>query len=216
MALISFFAGAGEINQIFDLAGSGLGFYGAGGFGASVQVGQFQDNTYITDPTGAIAGPKADNVKWVHSLSGMIPTNDIRVLREIPNQRASLNIRFTHTSAVKTQNIVVRIFDRNNIDAPASGVTTMVAELVHPWATQTPEGSGSVQWQHLGGSGGTIGGVTYDAPIQLLNSPGSGGNSPSGVNTVDIQHDWYLGVSASPDSIGSKSQYGLYISLEYL
>jgi hypothetical protein len=216
MALISFFAGAGEINQIFDLAGSGLGFYGPGGFGASVQVGQYQDNTYITDPTGAIAGPKADNIKWMASTSGMIPTNDIRVLRDIPNQRASLNIRFTHTAAVKTQNIVVRIFDRNNIDAPASGVTTMVAELVHPWATQAPAGSGSTQWYRLGGSGGVINGVTYDAPLALLNSPGASGFSPNGVNTVNVQHDWYLALSASPDSIGSKTAYGLYISLEYL
>lgn len=216
MAQLSFYAGAGEINQIFDLAGSGLGFYGAGGFGASVQVGQFQDNTYITDPTGAINGPKADNVKWVAPNSGMIPTNDVRLLTEIPNQRASLKLAFSHTSPVKTQNIFIRIFDRNNIDAPATGVTTMVAELVHPWATQTPTGSGDATWSNLGGSGGTIGGRTYDPPLQLINSPGSGGWSPSGVNTTDTLHEWYLAISASPDTIGSKTAYGLYASLEYL
>lgn len=214
MAQINFYAG--EMTTIFDLAGSGLGFYGVGGFGASVQVGQFQDNTYITDPTGAINGPKADNVKYVHPNSGEMPVGDVRVLRQIPNERATLQIRFSHTSPVRTQNIQVRIFDRNNIDAPATGVTTKVAQLVHPWSTQLPDGSGDTAWSTLGGSGGTIGGRTYDPPLALVNSPGSGGWSPSGINTVDYFHDWFLTVSGSPDSIGSKTLYALYVSLEYL
>jgi hypothetical protein len=213
MAQINFYAGD---TAVFDLAGSGLGFYGAGGFGASVQVGQYQDNTYITDPTGAINGPKCDNVKFVDAASGQLPVSDTRVLREIPNIEGTLNIRFTHTSPIKTQNIQVRIFDRTNIDAPASGVTSKVAELIHPWLTQTPAGSGSTTWASLGGSGGLIGGRTYDAPLVLLSSPGSGGLAPSGTNTVDFFHDWYLAVSGSPDSIGSKTQYALYLSLEYL
>jgi hypothetical protein len=165
MAVITFLAG--ELTTIFDLAGSGLGFYGAGGFGASVQVGQYQDNTYITDPTGAINGPKADNIKYVHANSGELPVGDVRVLRDIPNERATLNIRFSHTSQVKTQNIQVRIFDRTNIDAPATGVTTKVAQLIHPWNTQSPAGSGDTAWSTLGGSGGTINGRTYDAPLTL-------------------------------------------------
>lgn len=214
MAQINFYAG--ETTTVFDLAGSGLGFYGTGGFGASVQVGQYQDNTYITDSTGAINGPKADNIKWVASNSGELPVGDVRVLRDIPNERASLQIRFSHTTPVKTQNAVARIFDRNSIDAPASGVTSKVAELVHPWNTQSPAGSGNTVWSTLGGSGGVINGRTYDSPLTLTNSPGSGGWSPSGINTIDYFHDWYLAISASPDSIGSKSQFGLWVSLEYL
>lgn len=204
------------VNDINDLAGSGLGFYGAGSFGSSVQVGSYQDNTFITDSTGSSNGPKCNNIKYVHPASGDLGGGDVRYLRAIPNQLATLNIRFTNTTPVATQNIAVRIFDRVNINNPASGVTTMVSELVHPWNTQSPDGSGSTSWAHLGGSGGTINGVTYDNPLVLLNSPGSGGWAPSGTSTVDVQHDWYLGISGSPDSIGSKTQYGLYVSLEYL
>ena len=29
------------------------------------------------------------------------------------------------------------------------------------------------------------------------------------------QHDWYIGLTASPDSIGSKTDFGLYFTLEY-
>jgi hypothetical protein len=214
MAQINFLSGFQF--TINDLAGSGLGFYGAGGFGQSVQVGQYQDNTYITDSTGAINGPKVNNVKYVHANSGMIPTNDTRVLRDIPNYLSTLNIRFTHTSAVQTQQAKLIIFDRTNINNPASGVTTKVAQIVHPWNTQSPAGSGQTSWSSPGGSGGTFGARTYDPPVSLVSSPGTSGYSPSGAATYDTQHDWYVALSASPDSIGSKVQYGLYASLEYL
>lgn len=211
MALISFLAGEGY--NINDLSGSGLGFYGYGGPGTSVQVGQYQDNTYITNATGTAANPiKVDNIKWVDNASGQIPGGEIRALRGIPNYLATLNIRFTHTSAVKTQNAQLRIFDRANIDNPAVGVVTKVAVLVHPWDTATPLGSGSLTWATPGGSGSIVNFGDFPAAI----SPGASGLSPNGVNTVDTQHDWYIALSAMPDSIGSKSQYGLYVSLEFL
>jgi hypothetical protein len=33
---------------------------------------------------------------------------------------------------------------------------------------------------------------------------------------LDTHHTWAVALSASPLSIGSKEQYGLYVSLEYL
>jgi hypothetical protein len=30
------------------------------------------------------------------------------------------------------------------------------------------------------------------------------------------RHDWYVALSSEPESIGSKTQYGLYFSVEYL
>ena len=32
----------------------------------------------------------------------------------------------------------------------------------------------------------------------------------------DAQHDWYVALSAEPESIGSKQDYALYFTLEYL
>jgi len=52
--------------------------------------------------------------------------------------------------------------------------------------------------------------------MTLSSSPGTSGLRPSGANTLDARHDWYVAISASPDSIGSKTLYGLYISLEFL
>lgn len=206
MALISFLAG--ENFGINDLAGSGLGFYGDNGFGASVQVGFYQGRTFITNAAGTAQGPECDNVKWSHPGSGILgQTGTSLALRAIPNYQSTLNIRFTHGSAVKVQNAQMRIYDRVSINNPASGVTTKTAQIIHTNTAQDLTGSGDTTWNTPGGSGS----------IQLLaGSPGTSGLSPNGPNTTDTQHDFYVAISASPDSIGSKTQYGLYCSLEYL
>jgi hypothetical protein len=199
---------AGQNFVINDLAGSGLGFYGAAGFGASVQVGAWQDKTFITNSVGTTLGPEAMNIKFTHPSSGIIgQTGSGLALTQIPNWQSTLNVRFTSPTAVKTQNVQLRIYDRTDINSAASGVTTKVAEVAHPDIIQGNSGSGSTTWQTPAGSG-TI--------MTLTSSPGVSGLRPNGPNTTATQHDWYLAISASPDSIGSKTLYGLYVSLEYL
>jgi hypothetical protein len=206
MALISFLAG--ESYAISNLAGSGLGFYGDSGFGASVQVGAYQGRTFITDAAGTIQGPECDNVKWTHANSGILGQAGSSVnLTHIPNYQSTLNIRFTHTSAVKTQNVKLRIYDRTNINVGATGVLTQVAEIIHPNEVQGAGGSGDTTWLQPAGS---------SVVVDLVASPGTSGYSPNGVNTSDTQHDWFVAMSASPTTIGSKTQYGLYCQLEYL
>ena len=179
-----------------EIGGSGIGFFGSAGFGSSVAVGEYQSSTYITNSNGTIQGAEINNVKYVHPNSGLSGSSTL-ALKNIPNYKATLNVRFTSTTAVKTQNAQIRVYDRSNINNDASGVTTKVAEIIHPSTSEVG----------LLGSGTTL---------SLASSPGSSGLSPSGSNTIDARHDWYLALSASPDSIGSKTQYGLWIQLEYL
>ena len=68
-AAINFYAGT-DFN-IQSLTGSGLGFYGSSGFGASVEVGAWQGRTYITNAAGTSQGPEADNVMFLNSASGI-------------------------------------------------------------------------------------------------------------------------------------------------
>lgn len=205
-AAIGFLAGQ---NAFAALGGSGIGFYGAA-FGTSVQVGQYQDSTFVTDSNGTTQGPATNNCKWASSSGvkwrGLSP--DIH-LQALPNQSGSLQIRFTYDTPVKTQNAQVRIFDRTNKDNDPVGVTAMVAELMHPDPVVTLPGSpsGSSAWVNAKGSG-TV--------LNLTASPGLSGARPSGVDTQSDTHDWYLAMSASPDSIGSKTAFGLYVELEYL
>lgn len=203
MASISFYANA---NGITHLAGSGLGFYGSA-FGNSVNVGEYQTTTWITDSNGTIAGPQADNIKWTHPSSGSINGATSVLLTQIPNYLATVNARFTHSSPVKLQNSKVYIYDRSNINNNASGVTVKFAEIVHPPTTQTNVGSGDATWKTPNGSSSV---VTLAWP-----SPGMSGLAPNGPNTISDRHDFYFALSVSPDSVGSKL-FALYLECEYL
>lgn len=200
--------GAGD----FDIAtgGSGLGFYGGGGFDYSVSVAAYQENTYVTDSDGVTEGPQANNVKYLDSGSGEIPVGVQLPVIRIPNAKCTLNPRFTNDSAVQIQNAELRIYDRASINNPASGVTTRAYECLHPDTSTSVDGSGLTTWTTPAGSG-TI--------LSLADSPGVSGlaaGNGSSSTASDTRHDWYVCLSARPDSIGSKTQYGLYVSLEYL
>lgn len=206
MAAINFFA---DEFGIQNLSGSGLGFYG-NSFGSSVEVGAYQETTYITSANGSSLGPQVNNITYTHPSSGSVDGAASILLTQIPNYLATLNIRFTHSSLVKTQNCKLRIYDRSNIDNNASGVTCKVAELIHPYTSQTNVGSGDSTWTALYGS---------SILMTLAQAPGTSGiyAGDGTVSTVtSLQHDTYVAISPSPDSIGSKTLFGLWVSMEYL
>lgn len=196
----------GETGNINHLGGSGVGLYGSA-FGQSVNVGSYQDSTWITNSAGTAQGPQLDNVKYTHPSSGSINGAASVLLTQIPNYLATIQARFNHSSAIKTQNVKLRIFDRSNINNDPSGVTCKVAEIAHVDTAQTNNGSGSSTWNTPHGSA---------VVVTLTASPGQSGYRPNGANTQDMNHDWYLALSASPDSIGSKVQFAAYIEAEYL
>lgn len=201
-ANISFFATS---NHITNLGGSGLGFYGSA-FGQSVQVGSYQDTTFITNSNGTLQGPQANNNKWVHPASASINGAAAVSLLAVPNYLATLNIRFTNDTAVRTQNAKLYLFDRTSINNNPSGVTTKVAEVVHPDTVQNVNGSGSSVWETPRGS-------SY---MSLIASPGMSGQRPNGASTSSDRHDYFVNISPSPDSVGSKELFGLFVELEYL
>lgn len=201
---VSFFA---DENGIQNLSGSGLGFYGSS-FGQSVNVGEWQDSTFITDGNGTTQGPQVHNTKWAHPNSGIVNGVGPWALNTIPNRLATLNIRVQSGTLVKLQNSKLRIYDRSSINNPASGVTTKVAQLIHPNPSQSAAaGSGDSSWNTPAGS---------SIIMSLVGSPGQSGYSPNGVGTYDLRHDFYISISQSPDSVGAKTLNGLYFSTEYL
>lgn len=236
MASIAFYAGNTAVNH---LSGSGLGFFG-GSFGQSVELNTFQSTTFITDGNGSTNGGATNNNKYYSDTLASVqwatpPTG----LKYIPNSKATLNIRFTNATAVRTQNCKMRIFDRVNKNHPASGVITRACEFIHPATSTSVEGSGdSVWWGSASSTGADAQGAIQGSPnpsnrlpagtntvggsgiyVPLSQSPGPSGQHAgdgSGNTRQYTQHDWYVGISASPDSIGSKTQYGLYVELEYL
>jgi hypothetical protein len=241
MAEIKFHANVLADNSVTEIGhtlGSGIGFYG-GGFGVSVPVGSQQTQTWTTNASGTAEGIRLHNTAMVTSgtatVSGTVsvdggsPIN----LNNLPNYQCPLNIRFTHDTPVQVQNCKLRIFDRNNINRPASGVTTWVYEARHPSVLTSgnslsfrADQDGVFRWTEYDPT--VMGNSNFD--MLLTSSPGVSGTntdtrdtdtalgytSRSGIALESARHDWYVALSSEPNEIGSKRNYGLYFTLEYL
>lgn len=203
MATLSFWSDA-----IAIVGGSGIGQYGSTGFGASVAVGSYNGLSYITGAAGTQLGPQINNIQFVNAQSGTVngASSGINLL-SIPNDDSSLEIRFEHDTAVKTQNVQVRTYDRVAITNAYSGVLVKIAEVQHPGPTQLFTGSGDNLWASWDNATGIL---------TLCASPGSGGRAANNAGThYDKSHSNYICLSMSPNTIGSKLGQ-LYVSLEYL
>ena len=172
--------------------------------------------------------------KAVADTIGSSPIN----LNNLPNHLCPLNVRFTHTESVRVQNCKLRIFDRNDINNHASGVITYVYETRHPLTSHTVS---NLAHKAPGRTSDTW--VVFDPTLSMVdmaftNSPGISGLNTSSTDTsldayyaangisstnyklgsahTSLRHDWYVALSSEPITIGSKTQYGLYFSVEYL
>jgi hypothetical protein len=237
MAEIKFYANIKDVTGDGELinhsAGSGIGFYG-NGFGISVPIGQQQTTTFVTDALGTAQGARLNNTAMSSigtvNTKGTVSVNSATAINldALPNYLCPLNIRFNHSEPVKVQNCKLRIFDRNNIANHASGVVTYVYEARHPATTSTVlnlnhKGRDSTAWYEFDPT---------DAMSDMTFTPSPG---PSGKNTNSSdtntalgytttqgslyqsdRHDWYAAISSEPVTIGSKTQYGLYFTVEYL
>jgi hypothetical protein len=241
MAEIKFYANSipdGNV-EIKHADGSGLGFYGSS-FGVAVPVGSQQTTTYITNSSGTAQGTQLHNTALYASgdalSSGEVRINNASVvnLAYLANYHCPLNIRFTHDEPVAVQNCKLRIFDRNNISNPASGVTTWVFESRH--LSNLEDNNYTLGLRSSDFNTGEFYWKEFDAltssELQLTPSPGISGTNTSAQDTSNsgvflwktkegaahesARHDWYVALSSEPESIGSKQQYGLYFTLEYL
>jgi hypothetical protein len=237
MAEIKFYANIKDVTGDGELinhsAGSGLGFYG-NGFGISVPVGQQQTTTYVTNSLGTAEGARLNNTAMASvgtvNTKGTVSINGVTAINldAMPNYLCPLNIRFNHNEPVKVQNCKLRIFDRNNIQNHASGVATYVYEARHPATTTdvlslNQKGRASTTWFEFDNSG-----IMADMPFTASPGPSGKNTNSSDTNAAlgytsnggalfqSIRHDWYAALSSEPVTIGSKTQYGLYFTLEYL
>lgn len=242
MAEIKFYANIlGDTNAtlIEHTLGSGLGFYGSA-FGVSVPVGSQQRSTYVTDANGTSQGVQlnntAMNTSGTISAKGTVAINSSTPidLDKLPNYLCPLNLRFTHSTPVRVQNCKLRIFDRNDISKPASGVSTYVYEARHPSNSQVVTSLGFRASKDTTASAGfkwtEFDPTLAQLDLPLTSSPGTSGLntddtdtdltlgyvSKSGISLQSMRHDWYVALSSEPQSIGSKTNYGLYFTVEYI
>lgn len=192
--------------------GSGIGFFGNGGFGAAISVGGFNGRTFVVNPSGTIDGFEANNNQR-SSSSGVIQgqSGSGISLVSLPNTLATLNIRFTHTQVVNTQNVLFFVYDGTltggvpNKNNDPSGLTAYCAEIRHNDERQIANGLGDSVWLDTHGA----------TSLPLIDSPATSGLRPLGASSVDTRHDWYVSMSVSPTQFGDKF-FGILLETEFL
>ncbi len=189
---------AGDGSPEIQPAASGgfntVGFFG-GSFGLSIRVGEYQDNTYRTDEAGATDGGLLPNTKYANS-SGAYVAAEITAteLLEVDNDESTLRITLTTDSAVGTQNTAFRAYDKLSINSDPSGVTVRAAEIRKD--NVSVRGSGDTSWLAIAGSGSVL---SLDDQSDLATT-----------------HHFYITLTATPTSIGEKTNFALYFETEFL
>lgn len=194
---------------------SGLGFFGDDGFGAAVFIGSYNGHTFVTNVSGTVQSFECNNNKY-NGASGVIYGQESSgiALKNLPNELATINIRFTHGSTIYCQFAKLWIFDGSftgtsaNKETPAENLTFYVAEIRHRSRLQTVESTYSdASWSDVSASGSNY--------IAVVNSPGSNGAREGGFEELSTQHDWYIAMSCTPTQLGDKS-FGTTFECEYL
>lgn len=142
MATLNLYAGEDTLVP----ASSGLGFYGDDGFDAPIVIGTYNGHTFVTNSSGTVQSFECNNNKY-DGTSGVIYGQEGSgiALRNLPNELATANIRFTHGSAVYCQLAKLWIFDGTftgnlaNKERPAENLTFYAAEIRHRSRLQTVE-----------------------------------------------------------------------------
>lgn len=204
---------AGEDTLVSSILG--LGFFGDNGFSSPVGINSYQGRTFVTNASGTSESFECNNNKYLAPSSVIHGQTGIGILlTELPNELATVNIRFTHGSPIYVQFGKIYIFDgtftdgQPNKTTPPSEMTFQGAEIVHPSNVQTDIGNGDSTWSNISTFGSNW--------LVLTDSPGSLGSRNGGpVPILSTRHDWYIAMSCSPTQLGSK-QFGVSVELEYL
>ncbi len=192
----------------------GLGFFGDDGFSAPVTIGSYQGRTFVSNASGTLENFECNNNKYI-APSSLVhgQTGSGILLTELPNELATINIRFTHGANIYVQLPKMYIYDgtsNGNVNkvTPPTGMAFYGAEIIHPGNIQTDVGNGDTAWIDLSTSGSNW--------LSLTASPGRLGVRDGGpVPILSNRHDWYIALSCSPTQLGNKL-FGIFIELEYL
>lgn len=194
---------AGENFEINDASG-GLAFFDAAGFGSSIAVGDWAKTIFISNSSGSVEGARCDCA--VPTGTGTASIGGVSYnLRNIPNYLATLRIRVHSDTLINIQNSKIFVYNGTDESVAPTGVTTKVAEIIHPSTTADSSGTGSLSWVTLGASG---------SALTLVDNPGEN-SALVGTSTQATDHDHFLCISQSPDAVGSKSSRLKYVT-EYL
>lgn len=194
---LNFLSPANPSLEVLPAASGGfntIGFYGPG-FGLSVRVGEYNETTFRTTEDGSTDGSALPNLRYANTSGAYVASEIVATeLTSVENSEATLRIRLTTDSAVSTQNAKFRTFDKTSINSAPSGVTVYAAEIIKP--SGAVPGSGDTNWTEIYGSGSVL--------------------SLDDQATAATEHNFYIGLTCTPDSIGEKTNFAFYFECEFL
>ena len=185
-----------------------VGFFGAGGprgVPFAVIVDKYQDSTYITNtsgenmgiaPFGVKASGELNNTKFQDaSLANVNGVAGVE-LSGIPQESGTLLVRFvpSGSTAVRTQNVLLRTVILN----ATSGVDDLTGVVVG-LKVQGFEPAADNGWTQTAGDG------ALDNRIFFTDH-----------NVPDLIHDFYVSLSASPEAVGERNDFGMFFIIEFL
>ncbi len=187
--------------------GEALGFFGSGGFGDPLSLGEYNGRTFATTANGTTPFEECDNCKKISSSSVIVGQNGSGInIKNLPNYLATINLRFTHPQAVLIQNARLIAFNGTDQTVAPSGLDVYGAEIIHTSRLQSATGVGDASWLKMEGSG---------VQLDLVDSPATSGISPLGPASTDTRHDWYVALSVVPTVPGDKI-FSFRADLEYI
>ncbi len=185
-----------------------LGFFGAGGPEGTpfaVIIDRYQDKTFITNMSGTNLGRSP----WGLRASGQLINNKYEsantvnvngqgavAISTVPINSGTLLIRFVPSGSVsvRTQNAMLRCVALN----ATSGVNDTTS-IVTGLKVQGFEPVNDTVWKLMAGAG------TIDNQLQFNDH-----------NTSLPQHDFFAALSASPEAIGQRNNFGFFMIIEFL
>jgi hypothetical protein len=218
MNSLTFFApsgapASGVIIEQLDPPGntSGLnhvGFFGAGGpqgVPFAVIVDKYQDSTYVTNPSGfnmgvapfgVLASGQLVNIKFQDSNLANVDGDPSVSISDVPQQSGTMLIRFVPSGIipVRTQNVLLRTVVLNS----ASGVDN-IADVVTGLKVQCFEPGADNVWTQTAGIG------ALDNRLFIQDH-----------NDTDLIHDFFVSLSASPEAVGERNDFGFFMIVEFL
>ena len=185
-----------------------VGFFGAGGpqgVPFAIIVAKYQDSSYITNtsgfnmgvaPFGVPASGELNNFKFETSNTANVSGVASVQLSGIPLESGTVLVRFeaSGSTAVRTQNVLMRTVPLNassGVDNVTDVVTGLKVQCFEPGADNT--------WTQTAGIG------ALDNRLFFVDH-----------NDPDLVHDFFASMSASPELVGERNDFGFFFIIEFL
>lgn len=160
-----------------------------------ITVGTWNSGTHLgngdpgTDQCGAT---HANNVKYINSTQAEwdVSTEDLTAMLAT---EATLRIFFTDASSVATSSARFYAYDGTTTTAEAVGIEAYAFE----------QGVAATTWTQINDDSGNIGGDNTSERLTLSDQ------------AAGTEHNFYIAVSARPETVGSKTQFDFGIALTY-